>query len=93
MPERGLLGNDVLAERIKGVRDDVHELGEEQKRTRERLHQVEGLVATLVEDQKQRRREAQRRDRGLELRINTVIAVVAIASLVEPFLFYLATGK
>lgn len=87
------VSNDVLAERIEGVKLDVAELANEQRRTRERLHQVEGLTGALVDAQKERRREADNRQRRLEIRLQVLTAVVAIAAVCEPFLYHLATGK
>jgi hypothetical protein len=71
----------------------VHELAEEQRRTRERLHQVDGLTAMLVDEHKRRQGHEQRRQRRLEVRIQVLTAVVAIAALVEPFLYHVTTGK
>lgn len=84
---------DVLAERLEAVKADVAELATEQRRTRERLHQVEGLTGTLVDQDKTRRRDDDRRQRRLEVRLQVLTAVIAAAAFVEPFLYHLATGK
>lgn len=87
------VSNDVLAERIEGVRQDVSQLAEEARRTRTRLHQLEGVTGTLVDSYKQRRRDEQRRERALSRRLNVLSVVIAAAALSEPFLYHLATGK
>jgi DNA repair exonuclease SbcCD ATPase subunit len=87
------VSNDVLAERITGVREDLAELVTEMQRARQRLHRVEGLTGMLVDKEKQRASETQTRQRRLELRIQVLTAVVAVAAFAEPFLYHIATGK
>lgn len=87
------VSNDVLAERIEGVRQDVSQLADESRRTRTRLHQLEGITGTLVDAYKQRRRDEQRRERRISRRLNVLSVVIAAAALLEPFLYHIATGK
>lgn len=82
-----------LQEQVRELRDDVIVLTNEERRTRTRLHQVEGLTGMLVDDGKQRRREEQRRSQLLARRLNVLTAAIALAALFEPFLYHLATGR
>ena len=74
------------------LRGDVQELKAEEGRTRTRLHGVEGLLSTLVEQEKVRikvTRESQQKMRG---RLQLLTVVVALAALLEPFLYHVAIG-
>lgn len=93
MPEREGVSNDVLAERIEGVRRDVSELAEEQKRARTRLHNLEGFAAAYLDQQRANRRGEERQYRRLELRLQVLTAVIAVAAIVVPILVAVVTGK
>lgn len=93
MPVPGGVSNDVLAERIASVKDDVAELAKEMERARKRLHAVEGNTDALLSDLRQRRESVGRNQRRLELRLQVLTAVVAGAALFEPFLYHIATGR
>jgi hypothetical protein len=80
------VSNDVLAERIADLRGDVAELSDEMHRSRTRLHNVEGLTGALVSMDKARQREARERQHRIELRLQILAALVAVAALAEPFL-------
>jgi hypothetical protein len=84
---------DVLAERIKGLRDDVQELSEEQKRSRGRLHDLEGLAAAWADTQNVNRRAEARQYRRLELRIQVLSVAVGFAAVASPILVAYLTGK
>lgn len=93
MPEREGVSNGVLAERIAGLRHEVSELAEEGKRTRTRLHNLEGFAAAYLDQQRENRRGEERQYRRLELRLQVLTIVVAFAAIVVPLLVALATGK
>lgn len=59
------VSNDVLAERIEGVRRDVAELAEEQQRNRARLHNLEGFAAAYLDVQREHRRQEDRQYRRI----------------------------
>lgn len=93
MPEHRPVGNDVLAERLSGVREDVHELGQEQHRMRERLHKLEGLTQALVDTQKVNRQAEARQYRRLELRMQLLTIVVGLAAVAVPIVVAILSGK
>ena len=76
----------MLAERLSGVRGDVQELSEEQKRTRDRLHKLEGLVGMLVDDQRRRKSEAEQRQNEIKLRLAVLTVAVSIAAVAVPII-------
>lgn len=51
----------------------------EEERTRERLHKIEGTMGLLVDVQKQARQQEARQYRRLELRLQALTVVVALA--------------
>lgn len=61
-------------------------------RTRTRLHDLEGVAAVLVEQEKLRRRATQLRDRRLNASLRVLALVIALATFAEPFLYHLANG-
>lgn len=77
---------------LAGLREDVRELRQESARTRTRLHNLEGIAGTLVEQEKVRREMAGARQRSLEVRIQVLTVVVGVAAVVSPFLYNLAGG-
>lgn len=87
------VSNDVLAERIEGVRRDVNELAEEQKRARTRLHNLEGFAAAYLDQQRANRRGEERQYRRLELRLQVLTVAIAVAAVVVPLVVAFATGK
>lgn len=93
MPGHEGVSSDVLAERLEGVRTDVAELVEESKRTRTRLHQLEGFAGAYLDTQKANRRQEQRQYRRLELRIQVLTVVVSFAAVVSPILVAILHGK
>lgn len=91
MPEG--VSNDVLAERIEGVRRDVSELAEEQKRARTRLHNLEGFAAAYLDQQRANRRGEERQYRRLELRLQALTVVIAFAAVIVPIAVAILHGK
>jgi hypothetical protein len=87
------VSNDVLAERIEGVRKDVSELAEEQKRARTRLHNLEGFAAAYLDTQRANRRSEERQYRRLELRLQVLTVVIAVAAVAATVIQLIATGK
>lgn len=75
-----------------GLRDDVQQLRSEEGRTRKRLHDVEGLLDTLVEQEKVRIRVTRESQRRMRSRLEVLTVVVALAALFEPFLYHIAIG-
>ena len=82
-----------VEERLAGLRDDVSELVAESHRARTRLHDLEGIAATLVSQERQRNRDTKTHQRRMELRLQLLMALVALVSVVEPLVFHVATGK
>lgn len=77
---------------LSDLKDDVRDMRDETLRTRGRLHDLEGVAAVLVEQEKLRRRATQQRDRRFGRRLQVLTVVVALATLAEPFLYHLANG-
>lgn len=93
MPAHEGVSNDVLAERIEGVRAEVNELIEESKRTRTRLHQLEGFAGAYLDTQKANRRHEARQYRRLELRIQMLTLAVGFAAIASPIVVAILHGK
>ena len=74
----------VLETKLEDLRVDVGELIEESKRTRGRLHDLEGIAGTLVDVNRNREREDQRRERKYTNRLNLLTALAALAAVVSP---------
>ena len=77
---------------LQDLRGDVGELKQESMRTRGRLHDAEGLLSTLVDQEKTRIRVTREQQARMRSRISVLTFVVACAALFEPFLYHLATG-
>lgn len=84
---------DVLAERLEGLRDDVTAIVEEQRRSRDRLHNLEGFAAAYLSVQRENRRSEAKQYQRLELRLQVLTIVVAIGAIAVPLLVAFATGK
>ena len=93
MGNREGVSTDVLAERIDGLRDDVTAIVDEQRRTRDRLHNLEGFAAAYLSIQRENRRSEARQYQRLELRLQVLTIVVAIGAIIVPLLVAFATGK
>lgn len=87
------VSNEVLAERLEGVRREVSELVEEGRHTRRRLHDLEGFAAAYLDVQRENRRAEGRQYRRLELRLQVLTVVIACAAVVVPIVVAFATGK
>lgn len=83
----------VLEERLSGVREDMSELVAEQLRHRTRLHQLEGICATFVDQQRQNRRGEALQYRRLEVRMQILTLVIALAAIATPIIVAIVTGK
>ena len=77
---------------IVEIQSDIREAKDEQGRSRQRLHNLEGLTGTLVYDLKNRRNEEQRRSHRQDVRLQWLIALVALVGIAEPFLVHV-TGN
>ena len=82
----------ALEATVAGVASDLGEMKSEEIRTRTRLHNLEGLAGTLVEQEKVRRREARARDERFNRNLRLLTFVVAVATLVTPFLYHSLIG-
>jgi len=81
----------VLETKLDELGRDVRELATEERRTRKRLHDLEGIAGALVDLNRQRSREAHRRQRRIEWWLRIIATFVAVAAFVEP-LVYRAIG-
>ena len=81
-----------LEDRLDGLREDMGELKHETLRTRKRLHDLEGLAGTLVDQEKVRRELTRKQQEAFKLRLQVLTVVVAVAALAEPFLYHVAIG-
>lgn len=86
MGEARGVSNAVLAERIKGVREDVAEIMLELGRARTRLHNLEGIAQAFVDAQNQARQREERQYRRLELRLQGLAVVLGLATIVVPII-------
>ena len=77
---------------LSEIRDDVRELKDEESRTRRRLHDAEGVLGMLVEQEKVRRKTTVENQRRVKLRLEILTVVVALAALFEPFAYHFAIG-
>ena len=77
---------------LHDLRGDVGELKDESFRTRGRLHDLEGLATTLVEQEKTRIRVTREQQDALRTRLQILTVVIALAAFLEPFLYHLALG-
>lgn len=75
---------------IGELRGDMGDLKSETIRTRARLHDLEGIAGMLVSQEKQRNRDTRRAQRRTDRRLQVLTVVVAIAALLEPFLYHAA---
>ena len=87
----GRLGRNEEA--IRNLRDDVRERVDEERRTRERLHKLEGLVATLVDVQKQAKANVDQRQHRIELRLQILTVVIGLAAVLSPIVAIFIAGK
>jgi len=83
----------VLKAELRDIRADVNALAEEERRTRTRLHNLEGLAQGLVDVQKQRRRDEQRREKNLARRLNMILVCASVAAVISPVVTALLTGR
>ena len=93
MPESRGVTNEVLAERIASLKADVSELAAEQLRNRTRLHNLEGFAAAYLDTQKANRRAEAHQYRRLELRLQVLTVVIALAAVVVPIVVAYLHGR
>lgn len=93
MPEPEGVKIARLQEQMQGVRDDVTELVEESRRTRTRLHNLEGFAQAYLDTQKANRRLEQRQYRRLESRLHVLTVAIAIAAIIVPIVVAYLHGK
>lgn len=76
----------AVEEQVRGVREDVAELRDESRRSRDRLHSLESTAASLVQVQHERLRHEDRRDRKRDRQLQRIAVLVAFVAVVEPIL-------
>lgn len=69
---------------LADLREDLDDRKAEEQRTRTRLHEIEGAVSVFTEAQKYARRDEERQYRRLELRLQWMMVVVTLATVVTP---------
>lgn len=69
------------------------ELVAEQQRHRTRLHNLEGICATFVDQQRENRRGEALQYRRLEVRMQVLTVAVAIGAILAPIIVAIVTGK
>ncbi len=79
-----------LEQQITELFGDIADRKHEEERTRDRLHKVEGLLGMLVDQQKQNRVQEANQYKRMELRLQLLTAVIAVAAILEPFLYHAA---
>lgn len=82
----------VLETKLDNLRGDVAELVSETQRTRRRLHDLEGVAAALVDVNKQRTRDEERRERKYTRRLNLLMVLAAFAAVASPVVVALIHG-
>ena len=75
---------------LRAVREDVQDLRREDERKRRRLHDLESTTKGLVDLRRADDDSVNKRQRRIELRMQALTVAVAIAAVVEPFLYKLA---
>ena len=75
---------------IADIRGDITDRKEIEERTRKRLHDIEGILGLLVDQQKQARLQESAQYRRLEIRMQLLTLVIALAAFAEPFLYHAA---
>jgi len=74
----------TLEANVGEIRVDLAELVAEERRTRKRLHDLEGITGALVNLQKERRRDEQRRERKYTRRLNLLLVLASFAAVASP---------
>ena len=82
----------TLEVKLDNLRDDVHELSAESVRARSRLHDLEGLAATLVSQEKQRNRDTRQNQERTHRRLELLTIVLLLTSVLDPFLYHAVIG-
>ena len=81
-----------VEQQIIDLRGDIADRKHEEERTRKRLHDIEGVMGLLVDQQKRNREQEAKQYRRVELRLQALTIVIAFAALAEPFLYHAATS-
>ena len=74
----------MLEATLSGLRDDVREVKEETLRTRRRLHNLEGISGALVDVNRRRQEEDERRERKYTNRLNLLMVLATFAAVISP---------
>lgn len=65
----------------RDMQREIDDVKREQERTRKRLHDTEGLLGLLVDQQKQNRAQEARQYRRIEVRMQMLTIVVMVGTL------------
>jgi hypothetical protein len=82
-----------IEERLRELREDVSVLVAESERNRRRLHNLEGFQGAYLDTQKQNRRQEESQYRRLEIRLQVLTLVIALAAVLTPLITILVLGK
>jgi len=74
----------MLEATLNGLRDDVKEVKDETLRTRQRLHNLEGISGALVDVNRRRQEEDERRERKYTNRLNLLMVLATFAAVISP---------
>ena len=83
----------MLETKLDDLGADVRELASEERRTRKRLHDLEGVAGALVDVNRDRQRQEKQRQEKVARRLSILTVFIAAAALGEPFLYHLLTGR
>ena len=82
-----------LEQAADDLRADLESVREALREDHHRLRNTEAAVNMMLEAHKKARADEASQYRRMELRLQALTVAVALAALVEPFLYQLATGR
>ena len=74
------------------LREDMTEARNEQRRTRGRLHDLEGLASMLVNQERQRARDTRENQARTHRRLELLTLVLLLTSVLDPFIYHALVG-
>ena len=77
---------------LQDVREDVGEIKTETRRTRDRLHKLEGGMSLLLTRDSVTKEMLGERNRHIDRRIQLLIGIAAVGAILEPLLNHFVTG-
>lgn len=78
----------IVEQIVRDTRDDIRAIEAEMKRTRERVHKLEGSTAGLLQLARERNVQQDHASKRVQLRLQVLTIVVAVAALGSPFVNY-----